>query len=174
MSLWERTCSRRRTVASKLAPTLLIGCALLFLAGCQAPEPIVEPLVARFYMEARLGEAAATVQLPVSKVRVAVNPKPVLVEYDIANVDIVKVELGWCLQFVFTPAAARDLYRMSVTGQGGRLVLTFNDTAVGVRRLDLAMTGGSLLIFVEVPNEDLPPLADRIRRTSAGLQQRAK
>jgi hypothetical protein len=152
-----------------------MGLAVFLFAGCQSSnERMVEPLVARFYMETHPNEAGAIVQLPVSKARLSVNPKPVLVEYDITGVNIVKVELGWCLQFIFTPAAARDLYRMSVTNQSRRLVLTFNDTAIGVRRLDQAMTTGSLLIFVELPNEDLPPLVDRIRRTSEGLQARGK
>jgi hypothetical protein len=153
---------------------LLVGIGLFVFTGCQSPRPLIEPLVARFYMETHPNEAGAIVQLPVSKARISVNPKPVLVEYDIVGVDIVKVELGWCLQFTFTPAAARDLYRLSATNQGRRLVLTFNDTAIGVRRLDQAMTTGSLLIFVELPNEDLPSLVDRIRRTSEGLQARAK
>ncbi len=150
---------------------LLIGIAL---AGCQSGERMVEPLVARFHLETRPNETGAVVQLPVSKVRISVNPKPVLTEYDLAGVDIVKVDLGWCLRFAFSPSAARDLYRMSVAAQGRRLVLTFNETAIGVRRFDQAVTDGALLVFVEVPNEDLPPLADRIRRTSEGLQARAK
>ncbi len=150
---------------------LLLG---LTLAGCQSAPPQIEPVVARFYLEARPGEAGTPVELPVSKVRIAVNPKPVLVEYDIANVELAKVDLGWCLLFRMTPAAARDLYRMSVAAQGRRLVLTCNNLPLGVRRLDQAVPDGALLIFVEAANEDLPSLADRIRRTSAGLQAKAK
>ncbi len=150
--------------------------AALAFAGCQSGgnQIKVEPLVARFYLETAPGTAGAVVELPVSKVRVAVSPKPVLVEYDLAGVDVVKVDLGWCLRFVLNPAAARDLYRMSVTAQGRRLVLFFNNIAVGVRQLEPSVNQGGLLIFVEVPNEELIPLADRIRRTSAGLQAGAK
>lgn len=156
---------------------LVVLCLFGFaLAGCQSggDRTKVEPLVARFYLEASPGTAASTVELPISKVRVAVNPKPVFGEYDIANVDVVRVDLGWCLRFVFTPAAARDLYRMSVTAQGRRLALVFNNTPVGVRQLDPSVNQAGLLIFVEVPNEELIPLADRLRRTSAGLQAKAK
>lgn len=148
----------------------------LALAGCQTGDDRtkVEPLVARFYLETAPGTAGSVVELPVSKVRVAVSPKPVLVEYDLAGVDVVKVDLGWCLQFVFNPAAARDLYRMAVTTQGRRLVLTLNGLPAGARQLDPSVYQNGLLIFVEVPNEELFPLADRIRRTSAGLQAKAK
>jgi hypothetical protein len=149
----------------------------LALAGCQSGgsgQTMVEPLVARFYLEVPPDTAGAAVELPVSKVRLGVNPKPVFGEYDITGVDVVKVDLGWCLRFAFTPAAARDLYRMSVAAQGRRLVLIFNSTAVGVRQLDPSVSQDGLLIFVEVPNEQLSPLADRIRRTSAGLQAKAK
>jgi hypothetical protein len=150
----------------------------LALAGCQSAtgpgQTKVEPLVARFYLEVPPDSAGTTVELPVSKVRVGVNPKPVFGEYDIAGVDVVKVDLGWCLRFTFNPAAARDLYRMSVTAQGRRLALVFNSTAVGVRQLDPSVNQDGLLIFVEVPNEELSPLADRIRRTAAGLQAQQK
>ncbi|MES1194699.1 MAG: hypothetical protein ABUL65_02315 [Opitutus sp.] len=149
----------------------------LTLAGCQSGgsgQTTVEPLVARFFLEVPPGATGAAVELPVSKVRLGVNPKPVFGEYDIAGLEVVKVDLGWCLRFAFTPAAARDLYRMSVTAQGRRLVLFFNSTAVGVRQLDPSVGQQGLMIFVEVPNEELIPLADRIRRTSAGLQAKAK
>ena len=158
----------------RLAALLLLG---LTLAGCQSnqlAQTMVEPIVARFYLETPPGQAGAVVQLPVSKVRVAVSEKPVFVEYDIAGVDVVKVDLGWCLRFALTPAAARDLYRLSVTAQGRRLVLLFNNSPVGVRQLDQALNKDGLLIFVEVPDQDLSALADRVRRTSAGLQAGAK
>jgi hypothetical protein len=151
---------------------LILG-GLLALTGCQSgpAEPKVQPLIARFFLEAHPNEAAATLQLPVSKVKINVNPKPVLVEYDIANVGVAKVDLGWCLLFHLTPAATRDFYRLSVGSQGRRLVLTLNGTPAGARRLDQVVGDGGLLIFIEVLDSDLPVLADRIRRTSEGLAE---
>jgi len=75
---------------------------------------------------------------PISQVNINVNPKPVLVEYDIANVEFAKVDLGWCLYFQFTPAArARDLLPAERVQPGrGGLVLMLNDAPVGARRLD--------------------------------------
>jgi hypothetical protein len=148
---------------------------MLLTSGCQTKDtPMDQPLVARFYMEVRPGVAGVAAQLPVSKVMVNVNPKPVLVEYDIVDVNFAKVDLGWCLYFQFSSAAARDLYRLSVANLGGRLVLTLNDTPIGVRRLDQAVADGNLLIFVEVPNEELPPIAERLKRTTAAIAKKGR
>lgn len=154
---------------------LILG-SVLALAGCQSGnnQPKVEPLIARFFLEAGPRETAATLQLPVSKVKINVNPKPVLVEYDFADVGVAKVDLGWCLLFRLTPAATRDFYRLSVGAQGRRLVLTLNGTAIGARRLDQVVGDGGLLLFIEVQDSDLPELANRIRLTSAGLAAHAR
>ncbi len=150
-------------------PCLLLALvAALFTAGCQTkpPSALDQPLVARFFMEVRPSTPGMPVRLPVSQVAVNVNPKPVLVESDLANVEFAKVDLGWCLYFQFTPAAARDLYRLSASNLGGRLVLMLNDAPAGARRLDQPIADGNLLIFVEVPNEELPVIATRLKRTA--------
>lgn len=158
----------------RLLPALLP--VLLFLNGCQTAEtsPLDQTLIARFFMEVRPGTPGVTVQLPVSKVALNINPKPVLVEYDIANVEFAKVDLGWCLYFKFSPAAARDLYRLSAANLGGRLVLALNDTPIGARRFDEPIADGGFLIFLEVPNEELPPIAERLKRTSAAIAKKGR
>lgn len=155
---------------------LLALVAALLVSGCQTsePSPLDQPLVARFFMEVRSGVPGVTVQLPVSKVMLNMNPKPVLVETDIANVEFAKVELGWCLYFQFSPAAARDLYRLSAANLGGRLVLTLNDTPIGVRLLDQTIADGNLLIFVELPPDQLPPIAERLKRTAAAIAKKGR
>jgi hypothetical protein len=141
----------------------------LLLGGCQSskpPSPLDQPLVARFYMEVRQGTPGIVAQLPISKVTLNVAAKPVLVESDIVKVDFAKVDpLGWCLHFEFTPTAARDLYRLSTANIGGRLMIALNETPIGVRRIDAPLADGTLLIFIEVPNEELPPIAERLKRT---------
>ncbi len=151
-------------------------CVVLAAAGCQTsePSPLDQPLIARFYLEARPGTPGVTVQLPVSKTLLNINPKPVLVETDLANVEFAKVSLGWCLYFQFNAAAARDLYRLTSANQGGRLVLTLNDTPVGARPIDQVIADGNLLTFVELPNEQLPPIAERLKRTSANLAKKGR
>jgi hypothetical protein len=151
-------------------------CVLLAAAGCQTsePSPLDQPLYARFYLEARPGEAGVTVQLPVSKTLLSIVPKPVLVEQDLANVEFAKVDLGWCLYFQFNQAAARDLYRLTAANPGRRLVLTLNDTPVGARPIDQVIADGNLLTFVELPNDQLPPIAERLKRTSAAIAKKGR
>lgn len=152
-----------------LALALLGG---LLLAGCQSrpkpPEDYV-PLVARFFLEARPGETGAAVTLPVSGVTINVAPKPVFSEYDVANAEVAQVELGRCLLIQLTPSATRDLYRQSVGALGRRLVLSLNNTFVGARRIEAAMGDGVVLVFVELPDDQLPALVERLKRTSSDL-----
>jgi hypothetical protein len=126
-------------------------------------------LVARFYLEARPGESAVTVQLPQSGVRFGVEPKPVLSEYDIGSVTLARVDLGLCLLVRLTPAATRDLYRLSVPAQGRRLALALNDEFLGVHRIERAMADGAVLLFLEVPDARLPVIVARINNTSAEI-----
>lgn len=144
---------------------------LAWLGGCQTAKVPTdyEPLVARFFIEAKTNEASIALQLPVSGVSIAVNPRPVIVEYDIVNAEMARVEMGACLMVQLTSAAARDLYRFSVSNQGRRLVLSLNDAPFGVRRIEQAMTEGAILIFVEVPDAELPQLVNRLKRTSADI-----
>ena len=156
----------------RLLAALLV---LPFLGGClSAPDPMDAPLVARLFLEARPGEAGVTVQLPVSKVAIPVNPKPVFVESDIVDAGLARVKVGWCLMMQFTPAAARDLYRLSLANPGRRLVLSFNDQPAGARIIDQPLPDGMLLIFVEVDDVNLPPLVERLKRTSAVLAGRKR
>ncbi len=144
----------------------------LVLTACQTSspkEPATAPLIARFYLEAKPDEAAVTVHLPQSGINLNVAPKPVFSEYDLSDAEIARVELGLCLQVKFTPAATRDLYRLSVPAQGRRLVLSLNDEFLGVHRIEHAMADGLVLIFIEVPEERLPALVKQLKNTSAEL-----
>jgi len=100
-----------------------------------------------------------------------VNPKPVITEGDVVNVELVQVDLGKCLMFQLTPSAARDFYRLSGTHQGRRLVLLINDVAIGARRLDGAMADGLVYIFVEMPDDQLPELVVRLKGSSIAYQR---
>jgi hypothetical protein len=152
--------------------------ACLLLGGCATPPPAAPqgyaPLVARFYLEAKADEPGVAVTLPQSGVTLNVAPKPVLVEYDLANAEIAQVELGRCLLVQLNAAATRDLYRLSATAIGRRLVLALNDRFVGARRIEQAMSDGTILTFVEVPDAELPPLVERLKRTSVDLTEAAR
>jgi hypothetical protein len=104
-------------------------------------------------------------------VQVAVGSKPVFTEGDIVNVELMQVDLGKCLMFQFTPTAARDLYRVTASNQGRRLVLVLNDLPVGARRIEGPLGEGAVLVFVEMPDEALPVLVDNLKKTSIVLQR---
>lgn len=146
--------------------------AAVSLAGCSsAPEPKdYTPVVARFFLESATGDGTP-LTLPQSGVRVAVNPKPVIAEGDIINVELVQVDLGKCLLFQLSTSAIRDFYRMTVTHQGRRLVLVLDGEALGARRIDGPITNGVLYVFVERPDADLPVLVQNLKKSSAAIQR---
>ena len=155
----------------------LLGLILLLLVGvvgCQSSRPVVPPLVARFFLEVRPGEGGVPLTLPVSGVLITVNAKPVIVENDIVNAEIAQVDLGPCLLLELTPAASRDLYRLSVAQHGQRLVLVLNDVPVGARRLEPKMAADGILIFIETPATDLAEQVARLKRTSNAITAAAR
>jgi hypothetical protein len=161
---------------SRVPLALLLLAGGLALAGCGTPNAqttaaatLNAPLAARVFLEARSGEASATVVLPESGVAVALSPQPVLLETDFADADVAEVEFGRCLLLRLRPAAAADLHRLSVEARGRRLVLALNDEFLGARRLEGALEDGALLIFLEVPDERLPVIAAQVKRTSLAL-----
>ena len=148
--------------------------AVLLIAGCESAAPRVEsPAIARFFLESSNG-AGTTVTLPRSGVRVVVGPKPMLTEYDVLAVEVTRVELGRCLRFQLTPAAARDLLPLSEANVGRRLVLVLDGAPLGARRIERPLADGVVAIFVETPDDTLPLLAERLRITAADMQRRAR
>lgn len=149
---------------------MLLAGFFLFTACHNTPKaPAYEPLVARLYLEARAGEAGVELRLPVSGVAITVAAKPVITEADVRGAEVARAELGACLLLQVTPAAARDLYRLSVAGLGRRLVLMLNGAPLGVHRLDRALADGTIAVFVERPDAELPALVERVRRTSGDI-----
>lgn len=149
----------------------LLLCVLVF-SGCQTAEPLGQftPTKARFFLESGDGQGT-TIVLPRSGVRLVMNGKPVLTEGDIVAVELAQVDLGKCLAFKLTPAAARDLYRLSGSNQGRRLALLLNDVPVGARRVDGPITDGVLFVFVELPDDSLPKLVDDLKKTTVAIQR---
>lgn len=150
---------------------LLLGAAWS-VSGCSSSPPPRDytPVVARFFLESATGDGTP-LTLPQSEVRIAVNPKPVIAEGDIANVELVQVDLGQCLLFQLSAPAIRDFYRMTVTHQGRRLVLVLDGDALGARRIDGPITNGVLYVFIERPDSELPVLVQNLKKSSAAIQR---
>lgn len=148
--------------------------AVVAVSGCSTGVPVQgkgSATWARFFLEAADGALGTEVTLPVSTVTLTVNSKPVLTEGDIVNVELVQVDLGKCLAFELTPAAARDFHRLSGSHQGRRLALVVNDEAIGARRIDGAIADGVVFVFVELPDERLPELVDQLKKSAAARQR---
>lgn len=163
-------------VCRALLSVVLLACVLTACTTTaqKSGEPAAPPLVARFFLEAKPGEAGLPVRLPQSGVTIAVSAKPVLVEYDLINAEVAQVDLGRCLLVQVSPAASRDLYRLSVSAVGRRLVLALNDEFVGARRIEGAMSDGTVLIFLEVPDEKLPEIVARLKSTAQEIAEAAR
>jgi preprotein translocase subunit SecD len=147
-----------------LVAALLGGCA-----STEKPRDYVKT-VARFFLE-NANNDGTPVTLPKSGVTLMLNSKPVIVEGDIVNVELVQVDLGKCLLFQLTPAGVRDYYRITVSQQGRRLALTIDGTVVGARRIDGPITNGVIYMFAEIDDAALPMLVENLKKTSAALQR---
>jgi hypothetical protein len=156
-----------------IKPALSLLLFALLFTGCQTPEKKdYIPTLARFFLE-EADARTVSVSLPQSGVRVTIGPKPVFTEGDVVNVELMQVDLGKCLMFQFTPAAARDLYRVSGSNQGRRLVLFLNNVAVGARRMEMPLSEGRVFVFVELEDSALPALVENLKKTSVALQRAA-
>ncbi|MSU23403.1 MAG: hypothetical protein EXS32_06205 [Opitutus sp.] len=147
--------------------------AVLALTGCQSPSAAPRDYVlvlARFFLEEN-GQQATRVMLPRSGVNLAIGAQPVFTEADIANVELMQVELGQCLMFQLTASSARDLYRLSASHQGRRLVLVLNGEPIGARRIEGPLGEGNILVFVELADAALPALVVNLKKTIAELQR---
>ncbi len=128
--------------------------------------------LARFVVES--GQEGSVVTMPVSGVRIQVNPKATLTEYDLVSVEVAEVELGKCLQFTLTHTASRIFYQASVMNQGRRLVLMVDGDAIGLRRIDGPISDGVIYIFLEIPDAELPELAKNLKGTSIEIQKQIR
>ncbi len=163
----------------RLLFALLLSFALAFFAGCASSKKKNYPeTVARFLLEASASEAGATVQLPRSGTTIRVAPKTYFTEYDIVSCTAVFNEFGRSLVFKLTPEASRDLFRLTATSRGKRLVTVINGVAVGARRIEDPLSDGYIVTYVEIEDERLDEFAKNIVSTSTDgrkeLEKRAK
>lgn len=157
----------------KYIPIILGACAVLF-SGCGRDDTVENLKVPRLMLEVRgvnYGEMnTRAVVLPMSGTKIYLRKEPLVNEFEIVNVELVQVELGLALMVQLSEKGARELYRSSVTNNGGIVVLTVNGTAIGARRLDGAITDGKYYTFVELPNEELPDLVLDMKDSIAAIQ----
>lgn len=152
--------------------TLLV--AVLAAAGCNTStkKKDYETVIARFLIEAQEGDTFASVTLPVSGVQITVNNRPTVTEFDFVGVQLAQADLGQFLVFLLTNDAARDVFRITASNQGKRLVLFLNGKPVGARLIDGPFGTGTIAVFVAIPDEELPELVKNLNATAADIQKK--
>ena len=151
--------------------TAIMAVTALGFSGCQSKGPTdFSPTHARLFLESTDGRGP-TKTLPKSGVVISIGTKAMITEVDIVNAEVAQVDLGRCLMLQLTPAATRDLYRLTGSNQGKRLVLTLNNVPVGARKIEAPFTDGTLFIFVEMTDEQLESLVRDLKRTSLEIQK---
>lgn len=150
----------------------LAGLAVLF-AGCSSnPKKKDYPVtVARFMVETTGDEVGVPVRLPVSGSVVRISPRAMITEYDITYAELLESDLGPCVMFQLSQQAGRDLYRISATNQGNRLVTTVNGRPLAAYRMDRPMGEGMIISYLEVPAAEMAEMVKNINKTSADLQK---
>lgn len=155
---------------------LLFPLLAFVLCGCKKDKLEAEDMkVPRLMVETRSvqygGLGGAVVQLPVSDTRIALQKEPLVTEFDIVNVELVKVDMGLALLIQTNERGGRALYRGTVSNMGGRIVLMVNNNAIGARRIDGAIQNGNFYTFVEIDDEELGQLVLDIKATIKQLQE---
>lgn len=155
---------------------ILSLCLFGLLVGCKKDDEFENLRVPRLMVEARgvnYGSlTGTTATLPVSGTQIPLQSEPLASEFEIANVELVKVDMGMALLIQLTERGARDLYRSSVSNNGGRIVLTVNGNPIGARRLTGAIEDGNFYTFVEVDDEELGQLVLDIKETLNEIQKK--
>lgn len=162
---------------SRFVLSLLFLSGITLLPACwkrgKTPEALMVP---RLMLEPRGVNAAVqtvnTVTLPVSGTQIPLGKEPLISEFDIVNVEMVKVDMGIALLIQTSELGARALYRGTVTNMGGRIVLLVNGNPIGARRIDGAIQDGNFFTFVEVDGEELGQLVLDLKESIAYLQER--
>jgi len=159
---------------TRFYPALLVLSVSALLFGCGRggqPESLSIP---RLMIESRgvdYGSLAGdVVTLPVSGTSITIQREPLVNEFDIVNVELVKVEIGLALLIQVSEKGARNLYRGSITNMGGRIVFTVNGNAIGARRIDSALRDANFYTFVELPDDELGQLVLDLKASIAELQ----
>jgi hypothetical protein len=157
--------------------------SLLFFTGCfesiEGYKNEIENMqTPRLMIEARGidygGGSGNRVTLPISGTQLKLEREPVVGEYDIINVDMVKVDMGIALMIQLTDKGSRELYRRSVTHSGSRIVLTTNGQPIGARRLSGTIEDGQFFTFVEIPDDELGQFVLDLKASIAELQTHYK
>ncbi|MGC6606801.1 MAG: hypothetical protein ACON5O_08595 [Lentimonas sp.] len=155
-----------------------LACGVLFLmAGCSKDEKLeTENLrIPRLMLESAQDDFGSfttkRVTLPMTQETITVAGEALVNEFEIINIELVKVDLGLALLIQVNESGGKKLYRASVDSLGDRVVFTINGSAVGARRFDGALSNGALYTFTELPDDELGELVLEVKETINQLQK---
>ena len=150
---------------------MFLGVCLL--CGCKKEQELKNLTLPRLMIEetrAR-GNLNTGVELPVSGTKINIQDQPLVDEFNVLNVELVKVDMGLALLVQVSAQGSRSLYRGSISNMGGRIVLMVNGNAMGARRIDGPMEDGNFFTFVEVSDEELGKLVFDIKASLASIKK---
>jgi len=168
----------RVSISSFLGFVLLVQ-ILIFGSGCQTSRSDRDftPNLVRVFIEENAqmpsSHLVETV-LPMSRTRITIRNRPVLLENDIVQAGQMDSDYGPALVLVLTPEATRDLMRASSSNLGRRMVMTVNGVPLGSRYIDRIFEEGTLSFYVEIDDDDMPELVENIQKTSQYIQSRKR
>lgn len=146
----------------------------LIVPGCRKNETTIPiPYVARFYVESQPHlphEWSTPICMPISQTLFNVYPKPVILEGDIENIELVQVDLGQCLLFEFNQSATQRLHQLSQSNSNETLFLFINDVPVGFQTLQEPIQDGKLILFVEIADKALPDLVLGLKKSLSKIK----
>lgn len=142
------------------------------LCGCKKEQELKNLTLPRLMIETRgLSHGSPIVKLPVSGTRISIQDQPLVDEFNVLNVELVKVDMGIALLVQVSAQGSRSLYRGSISNMGGRIVLMINGNAMGARRIDGPIEDGNFFTFVEVSDEELGKLVFDIKASLTSIKQ---
>lgn len=165
----------RHTYKIAAATALLLLTSGCFKSFFGSKDKVENMQVPRLMIESRgmnyAGSRETELTLPISGTTIQVESKPIVGEFEIINVELVKVDMGLALMLQLSDTGRRELYRRSVTNNGNRIVLTANGEAIGARMLDGAITDGKLYTFVEISDDEIGQFVLDLKASIAELQK---
>lgn len=153
---------------------VLVVALLATLNGCRTQDTSFTPYMVRLYLEESRNLPTSHITdlvLPISGSRITVRSKPLFLESDILGAAHFDTEFGPAIVLLFTPDAAADFYRTTISNQGRRFVLTINGIAVGSRFIERGVEDGRMVFFLEIEDNEVPEVARGIQRTSQEIQK---
>ena len=142
------------------------------LCGCKKEQELKNLSLPRLMIETRgSGNLKTGVKLPISGTKINIQDQPLVDEFNVLNVELVKVDMGLALLVQVSAQGSRSLYRGSISNMGGRIVLMINGNAIGARRIDGPIEDGNFFTFVEVSDEELGKLVFDIKASLSSIKK---